>query len=108
MQRIMYIENKSAGLTGEAVIGRVKFSKSKKSVHYKGRTFLKVNGYKYNHIDVDTGEAYWISGCHKDGKDRLYDERLPVFIDEDVREEYWLSIREEPQNKEKKVINERK
>lgn len=68
----MYIENKSEGLAGDAVIGRVKYSKTRRSLHYKGKTYLKANGYKYNHIEEGTGDEYWISGCHKDGKDRLY------------------------------------
>jgi hypothetical protein len=43
------------------------------------------------------GEDYWISGCKRDGRDRLYGERLPVPIDEDVREEYWTQIRKLPE-----------
>ncbi len=105
MQRIMYIENKSGGLTGQAIIGRVTFSKTKRSVHYKGKTFLKAQGYKYNHIEVQSGDEYWISGCHKDGKDRLYNERLPIHIDEDVREEYWVQIRSMPEMKHVNKIN---
>ncbi|MEZ5148016.1 MAG: hypothetical protein R2759_13390 [Bacteroidales bacterium] len=33
----------------------------------------------------------------KDGKDRLYGERLPIFIDEDIQEEYWTEIRNQPE-----------
>ena len=50
-------------------------------------------GFKANYYDVETGEQYWISGCHRDGADRLYTSNLPVEIDEDVRDEYWTSIR---------------
>lgn len=28
-----------------------------------------------------------------DGKDRLYGERIPVYVDKDVRVEYWSQIR---------------
>jgi len=93
--RIMYIENKAAGLTGPARIGRVTFSKTGKTLYYQGRTFrsLKGRGFKVNYVDVASGEEYWISGPKKDGTDRLYGERLPVEIDEDVRKEYWVSIR---------------
>jgi hypothetical protein len=93
--RIMYIEHKSEGLNGPARIGRVSFSKSGRSVHYQGRTFLKVaSGYKYNHIAEDNGERYWISGPRKDGQDRLYPtSTAPVEIDEDVAREYWREIR---------------
>jgi hypothetical protein len=47
-------------------------------------------------LDVESGERYWISGPRKDGADRLYDEALPVEIDEDVRIEYWTEIRGMP------------
>lgn len=95
----MYIEYKGEELIGEARIGRVTFSKSMKSIHYQGKTFetLKGNGFKSNYFDVETGEHYWISGCRKDGKDRLYGERLPIFIDEDIKKEYWSDIRNKPE-----------
>ena len=98
--RIMYIEFKGDNLVGPARIGRVTFSKSGKSIHYKGKTFetLKGSGYKANYFDVETGERYWISGCKKDGTDGLY--TTSVEIDEDVRAEYWSEIRGKPENKE--------
>lgn len=107
MTRIMYIEYKGGSLIGEARIGRVTFSKSKKSLHYNGKTFqtLRGDGFKANYFDVETGEEYWISGCKKKGGDRLYGERLPIYIDEDVREEYWAEIRNMPDQKEIKIIN---
>lgn len=92
--RIMYIEDKSGGLNGLARIGRVTFSKTGRSVHYGGRTFQKMKGYKANYFDVDTGDEYWISGPRKDGRDRLYDgTTMPVEIDDDVSTEYWRDIR---------------
>ena len=105
--RIMYIENKGDSLTGEARIGRVKFSKSMKSIHYDGRTFesLKGAGFKANFCDSETGEHYWISGPRKDGADRLYGERLPILIDEDIQEEYWTEIRNLPEMVGKLRIN---
>ncbi len=109
--RIMYIENKSGenDLIGDARIGRVTFSKTGKSIHYMGRTFQTMNGrgFKANYADVETGDHYWISGCKKDGTDRLYGERLPIYIDDDVREEYWTLIRNQPENKAISVIHGR-
>jgi hypothetical protein len=108
-QRIMYIENKSGenSLIGEARIGRVTFSKTGKSIHYKGITFMTLagNGFKANYYDVETGDHYWISGCKQNGEDRLYGERLPIFIDEDVREEYWTELRNLPDKKHLTRIN---
>ena len=94
----MYIEYKGGNLTGEARIGRVTFSKTKKSIHYNGKTFksLKGSGFKANYFDSETGEEYWISGCKKDGTDRLYNERTPIYIDEDIQKEYWEEIRNLP------------
>ena len=107
--RIMYIESKHGEntLIGDARIGRVTFSKTGKSVHYDGRTFQTLNGrgFKANYFDTETGDYYWISGCKKDGSDRLYGERLPIYIDDDVREEYWTEIRNMPNCKNITVIN---
>jgi len=102
----MYIEDKSNGLSGPGRIGRVTFSKTGKSVYYAGRTFqsLKGQGFKANYFDVETGEEFWISGCKKHGGDRLYGGVIE--IDEDVREEYWMSIRGMPECKHLKVIKE--
>jgi len=94
--RIMYVESKSGGLNGPARIGRVTFSKTGKSLTYRGRTFqsLKGRGFKANYFDVETGEEFWISGPRKDGQDRLYPESAqPVEVDDDVAEEYWRDIR---------------
>jgi hypothetical protein len=107
--RIMYIEYKGEELTGEARIGRVKFSKTGLSIHYNDKTFRRLGGqgFKANYFDSETEEEYWISGCKKNGLDRLYGERLPIYIDDDVREEYWTVIRNLPENKDIKVINGR-
>ncbi len=105
--RIMYIEYKGDGLIGPARIGRVSFSKRGKTIYYGGKRFqsLKGSGYKANYLDIETGDEYWISGCKRDGSDRLYGERAPVEIDEDAREEYWTEIRGQPKSKHKAVAN---
>lgn len=94
--RIMYIEDKSEGLEGPARIGRVYFSKSGKTLYYKGRRFRsqKGRGFKSNYFDVDNGDEFWISGPRKDQHDRLYGGNLGVEIDEDVREEYSQLLKE--------------
>ncbi|MBW2741875.1 MAG: 1-deoxy-D-xylulose-5-phosphate synthase [Deltaproteobacteria bacterium] len=95
----MYIEYKGDGIVGPARIGRVNYSKSGKSIHYQGKLFetLGGRGFKANYIEVESGVEYWISGCHKDGLDALYN--TDVEIDEDVREEYWDMIRGLPENR---------
>lgn len=70
-------------------------SRSMRSFDYAGRRFQKTkSGYKYNCLDAETGEAYWISGPNKDGTDRLYGGIVET--DEDEREEYWTTVRNAP------------
>ena len=91
----MYIENKCGGLDGEGRIGWVEISRSGRSFVYAGRRLAKTkSGYKYNCIDEENGDEYWVSGPHKDGADKLYGGL--VQIDEDARVEYWTTIRERP------------
>ena len=99
----MYIEDKSNGLEGPGRIGRVRFSKSGKSVYYGGRTLqtLGGRGFKANYFDVETGAEFWVSGCKRRGRDRLYGGAID--IDDDVREEYWTVIRGLPQYKHLRV-----
>ncbi len=94
-------------MIGDAQIGRVTFSKTGKFIHYNDKTFQTLRGsvFKANYFDIETGDHYWISGCRKDGGDRLYGERLPIYIDEDVRDEYWIEIRNLPIHKDKKGIS---
>ncbi|MEK7264490.1 MAG: 1-deoxy-D-xylulose-5-phosphate synthase [Pseudomonadota bacterium] len=97
--RIMYIEDKSNGFNGDARIGRVTFSKTGRSLTYRGRTFQRTkSGYKYNYFDQESGDRFWITGPRKDGADRLYPQSSkPVEIDEDVAVEYWRDIRKSAQ-----------
>jgi hypothetical protein len=100
--RIMYIENKSAGLNGPARICRVTFSKSGQSIHYGGRSFERLggHGFKANYFDVETGDHFWISGPRGDGMDRLYpNSTMLIEIDSDIEEEYWLEIRGQQRRK---------
>lgn len=95
--RIMYIECKSESLNGPARIGRVTFSKTRLRVYYKGSEFYRIQGFKSNYRESATHNDYWISGPRRDGTDRLYSSNLPVEIDDDVREEYWVDIRKKPE-----------
>ncbi len=92
----MYVENKSGGLDGPGRIGRVSFSKTRSTIYYRGRSFRSLNGkgFKTNYYDVETKEEYWISGPKKNGEDKLYGG--VVEIDDDVKQEYWTSIRNLP------------
>ncbi len=110
--RIMYIENKGglveaswwgtstqpADLTGPARIGRVTFSKTGRSLTYRGKSFNRATEFKANYC-CETGEWFWISGPKRRGGDSLYATNVPAEIDEDVREEYWTGIRKQPERK---------
>jgi hypothetical protein len=102
--RIMYVELKSDGVTGPGRIGRVAFSKSGKTLYYRGKTFHSCDGrgFKCNYFDAESEEGYWISGCKRNGRDRLYPGNIE--IDEDIREEYWTTIRREPERKRERLI----
>ena len=95
MKRIMYIEPKGGGLDGPGRIGWVEFSRSKRSYRYADRLLLRCAGYKYNCVDAETGEKYWVSGPKRDGTDKLYGG--VVEIDDDARVKYWISVRGKPE-----------
>jgi hypothetical protein len=103
--RIMYIEDKSGGLTGPTRIGRVTFSKTGRTIYYQGRSFqsLKGGGFKANYYDIETGDHYWISGPKRNGCDALYGGATPTEIDEDARQEYWTDIRRLPDRAAERV-----
>ncbi len=95
MRRIMYVENKCGGLDGSGRIGWVELSRSRRSYDYGGRKLAKTgSGYKYNCIDMENGDTYWVSGPRKDGADKLYGG--VVRIDDDARVAYWTEVRGRP------------
>ncbi len=97
MKRIMYIEYKGDGLDRPGRIGWVELSRSARSDVYGGKRFLKTkSGYKYNCVEEETGEHYWISGPKRKGGDKLYGGVIE--IDEDARVEYWTTIRGQPES----------
>jgi hypothetical protein len=87
----MYVENKDGEIDGAvARIGWVEFSKSGRTVYYRGRTLkrAKGGGIRGNHFDEDTSEEYWISGIKKQGSNTHWAESVKVKIDGDAVEEY--------------------
>jgi hypothetical protein len=106
--RIMYMELKTYpgghDDRGPARIGRVFFNKSGKTLIYQGKRFQKSRPVSCsNYHEILTGDGYWISGPKKNGEDRYgWASRTPVEIDEDVREEYWTEIRNQPEKKAEK------
>ena len=88
-RRLMYVANKDGKIDGvDARIGWVTFSKSRKSVYYRGRELVRANGVSGNFLDVNTREEFWVSGIKKRGSNVHCAEPASVKIDEDALEEY--------------------
>jgi hypothetical protein len=90
---IMYVEYKGDGLAGTATISRVTLSKTGRTVYYRGRTLQSLNGsgYKATHVDVKPPSAIGCRDPERTVSNPLYPK--VVEIDENVREEYWTTIR---------------
>lgn len=86
---------------GPARIGRVTFSKTGRTIYYRGKRFQRGRPITCgNYYDIDTGDEYWISGPKKNGQDRYpWAQRTKVEIDDDARNEYWTVIRNQPERK---------
>jgi hypothetical protein len=91
-RRVMYIENKQGLVDGaRARIGWVTFSKTGRTLYYRGKSLKAIGGrgVSGNFIDEETAEEYWVSGVRKRGSNTHPAEAVcPVRIDEDAREEY--------------------
>jgi hypothetical protein len=86
----MYVEPKDGGLDGaEARIGWVTFSKTGKSVYYRGRSLLRAKGIRGNYIDAQSGEEFWVSGVKQRGTNiHPAERRIKVIVDDDALDEY--------------------
>jgi hypothetical protein len=95
----MYVELKSDGLRGEGRIVRVRYSKTGKTIYYGDRVLVSTRStpLKANFYDEKSLEDFWVSGPKKDGTDSLFP--ATINIDDEVREEYWINIRDLAENK---------
>jgi hypothetical protein len=96
MKRIMYVESKAQAASGRGRITWVELSKSCRVYRYDGRTLHKSYSGSYNCFDAGSGELFLVSDPKPNGRDKLHGGH--VDIDEDVREEYWLQIRKQPES----------
>ena len=83
--RLMYVEPARAGA---ARIGRVRFSRTRRTARYAGRDLTR-EGDRYR--DAETGEAFRLRAPRPDGRDA--EEPRAVLVDEDARLEYWRDVR---------------
>ena len=90
-RHLMYLENKDGDIDGAvARVGWVTFSKSRRTVYYRGRRLqrAKGGGIGGNYFDVNTGETYWVSGVKRRESNAHPTCTVQVLVDEDAQEEY--------------------
>jgi hypothetical protein len=88
-----------------ARIGRVRFSKTGRTVYYDGR---QLRGSQGDYGDWNTRERFHIRPARADGLDPSEGRKRGSFrveIDDDVREEYWRDIRREPERRRERFIH---
>lgn len=74
----------------DARIGWVRFSKTGRTVYYRGRSLCRAKGggVRGNFFDAETGEAFWISGVKRRGSNAHWAEQTSIAVDEDAIDEY--------------------
>lgn len=87
--------------SGPAWIGYGLFNKTGKTVYFDGKVLGRGNGSIGNHVDIDLGYEYWVSGVKKNGQDRHWAGTGKVYIDKSVVQDYLTFIGETtlPKNK---------
>jgi hypothetical protein len=99
MKLLKYIELKSGHSdNGPAWIGYVTPSKTGRTLYFDGRGLMKLKGQRRgesggNYIDMETGEAFWISGVKKDRQDRHWAGSGKVLVEAAAVREYLNEIR---------------
>jgi hypothetical protein len=86
----MYVENKDGDIDGvQGRIGWVTFSKSGRTVYFRGRTLKRSRGggIRGNFFDEASGEEYWVTGVKKRGSNRHWAVPIDVQVDPDARVE---------------------
>lgn len=90
-RRLMYVENKDGDIDGvSARIGWVEFSKTGKTVRYRGRELASIGGrgVRGNFRDVETHEEYWVSGVKRRGSNTHWAEPVSIEVDPDALDAY--------------------
>lgn len=98
---LMYIELKTGySDDGPAWIGYVKTSKTKKTIYFNDHAFQKCLGNYANHVDIENGDEYWISGLKKNESNRHWAGHGKIRIDRRAVPEYleWIGEKELPSN----------
>ena len=87
----MCVELKRFNHDGPAWIGRVRFSKTGRTLYYRDHRLQSLKGgggMTANYVDIDTGDEFWVSGVKKNRQDRHWAGHGPVELDHDAADEY--------------------
>ena len=87
LDKIKYIELKTGyNDDGPAWIGKVKYSKSGKTIYFNGLTLksCKGQGIGANYYDLKTGLEFWVSGIKKKGWNRHWAGRGKIMIEKSL------------------------
>ncbi len=90
-KRLMFIENKKGDIDGyKARIGWVTFSKTGRTLYYRGKTLsrIKGGGDRGNYTCEETGNQYWVSGVKKSGSNLHHAGTASFHVDGDAQDEY--------------------
>jgi hypothetical protein len=88
---LRYIELKTGYAdNGPAWVGRVKVSRSGRTVYFNGRALKRASGGLVggNHYDLVTGDNFWVSGVKKGGADRHWAGSGKIAIEASAVAEY--------------------
>jgi len=94
MKTLKYIELKSGHSDdGPAWIGYVTASKSGRTLYFNGRGMMKLKGQRRgeaggNYVDMETGEAYWVSGVKRNGQNRHWAGTGKILVEAAAVSEY--------------------
>jgi hypothetical protein len=95
---LRYIELKSGYAdSGPAWIGYATSSKTGRTLYFDGRGLLKLKGQRRgasggNYVDVETGEAFWVSGVKRNGEDRHWVGSGKVLVEAAALTEYLKTV----------------
>ena len=87
---IKYIEHKPVEHTdqGTAWIARVWPSSSGRTLYFNNMALKRCTGFDRNHIELVSGESYWISGVKKKGSNRHWAGGGPIYIEKSLIDWY--------------------
>ncbi|MFM1922107.1 MAG: hypothetical protein RLZZ303_3741, partial [Candidatus Hydrogenedentota bacterium] len=87
---LRYVELKTGHQhDGPAWVGHVEVSRTGQTVYFNGHALKRVTeGAAGNHIDLETGEEYWVSGPKKEGGDRHWSGSGLVLVERAALPEY--------------------